>query len=428
MIRFLPLALTQALPFLPLARGDIDYNVDARSDPATIPRILSQSNTRVILVRDGKLAVPAGQGELVEYESARMRLATLPVEYVSEAIREAPQVNAIYLGAYHEPTHQDVLALDLSELAAGEAPDSCAVSEIPNSLHEGADDAFEHADLDVDAAAQQEGSDTDKNTGESTDKSTVKNTDKNTGESTVKNTDKMGGRGADGNGSATATSQSNAALLVQAVRRFDWVDLRGFAPHASAREVGEATSASSLSVWHSRQRHCPACGTRVVPALSGWAQQCTSKHDGQRILFPRIEPAVITSIVDGRNRILLQHNRAWSDPRLYSVSAGFVEAGENLEHACRREAKEETGLTLGEVTYLGSQPWPFPASLMVAFKAHALSTEVHVDGRETSAARWFTHDEYLHAVLAGEIVPPSRAAIAHGMIQEWFGSDLPDVS
>ena len=93
--------------------------------------------------------------------------------------------------------------------------------------------------------------------------------------------------------------------------------------------------------------------------------------DGNRLLFPRIEPAVITAIVDSQDRLLLQHNSAWRNPLLYSVSAGFVEAGENLEHAARREAKEETGIDLGEVRYLGSQPWPFPASLMMAFKAQA---------------------------------------------------------
>lgn len=213
-------------------------------------------------------------------------------------------------------------------------------------------------------------------------------------------------------------------LLQQAVTRFDWVDLRGFAPHANAREAGQATSAITLSIWHSRQRFCPTCGAAVRPALAGWAQRCTNEADGNRVLFPRVEPAVITAIVDGHDRLLLQHNAAWKDSRLYSVSAGFVEAGENLEHACRREAMEETGIKLGEVRYLGSQPWPFPASLMMAFKAHAITTDVHVDGEETMTARWVTRDEYTAELIAGRMAAPGRATIARYMIEEWLGREL----
>ena len=213
-------------------------------------------------------------------------------------------------------------------------------------------------------------------------------------------------------------------LLQQAVTRFDWVDLRGFAPHANAREAGQATSAITLSIWHSRQRFCPTCGAAVRPALAGWAQRCTNAADGNRVLFPRVEPAVITAIVDGHDRLLLQHNAAWKDSRLYSVSAGFVEAGENLEHACRREAMEETGIKLGEVRYLGSQPWPFPASLMMAFKAHAVTTDVRVDGEETMTARWVTRDEYTAELIAGRMAAPGRATIARYMIEEWLGREL----
>ena len=139
---------------------------------------------------------------------------------------------------------------------------------------------------------------------------------------------------------------------------------------------------------------------------------------------PEDVAAVITAIVDGHDRLLLQHNAAWKDSRLYSVSAGFVEAGENLEHACRREAMEETGIKLGEVRYLGSQPWPFPASLMMAFKAHAITTDVHVDGEETMTARWVTRDEYTAELIAGRMAAPGRATIARYMIEEWLGREL----
>ena len=166
--------------------------------------------------------------------------------------------------------------------------------------------------------------------------------------------------------------------------------------------------------------------------MAGWAQRCTNRDDGNRLLFPRVEPAVITAIVDAQDRLLLQHNRAWNDPTLYSVSAGFVEAGENLEHACRREAKEEVGITLGEevgitlgeVRYLGSQPWPFPASLMVAFKAYALDTRIRTDGDETVDARWVSRDELTDELVRGRITMPNRAAIARYMIEEWYGRSL----
>lgn len=203
----------------------------------------------------------------------------------------------------------------------------------------------------------------------------------------------------------------------------DWVELRSFAPCASPRDAGLAASAVALSTWHASQRFCPACGAPVRPALSGWAQTCTNPDDAERLLFPRIEPAVITAIVDERDRILLQHNTAWR-PRFFSVSAGFVEAGESLEHAVRREAAEEVGIPLGEVRYLGSQPWPFPASIMLGFRAQALSTDVRVDHEEVGSARWFTRGELVAAVESGEIEPPGRASIARHMIEQWLGSSL----
>ncbi len=107
------------------------------------------------------------------------------------------------------------------------------------------------------------------------------------------------------------------------------------------------------------------------------------------------------------------------------MSAGFVEAGRTSEHACRREAMEETGIKLGEVRYLGSQPWPFPASLMMAFKAHAITTDVRVDGEETMTARWVTRDEYtaeLHRRPYGVLGPLYHRPLY--MIEEWLGREL----
>ncbi|NMM98789.1 NAD(+) diphosphatase [Bifidobacterium olomucense] len=359
-IHFSPLALTRALPFLPLAQGDIDYQVDRRIEPNLIENLLADPNTKVVLTRGGRIAVPRGQGDLVDYENVKMRLATLPGAYVSAELRRYPEVVAMFLGAYAGARGASVVAVDITR-----------VSQTDAAAAAGADDAFDE-------------------------------------------TVSLPGE----------VPSAKPTLLQQAVTRFDWVDLRGFAPHASAREAGQATSAITLSIWHSRQRFCPTCGSPVRPALGGWAQRCTNEADGNRILFPRVEPAVITAIVDGRDRLLLQHNAAWKDPKLYSVSAGFVEAGENLEHACRREAMEETGIQLGEVRYLGSQPWPFPASLMMAFKAHAVTTDIQVDGEETMIARWVTRDEYTAELVSGRMVAPGRATIARYMIEEWLGREL----
>lgn len=362
---FSPLALTQTLPFLPLAQGDIDYEVARRGEPDLFAKVLAEPATKVILVKDGKVAVPHGQGAIADYANVKMRLAQLPGAYVAAELESHPSALAIFLGSYGGRLGEHVVAVDVTHVQPNDTTITAATARSG-----GADDAF------AEVPAHE--------------------------------------------------SQENAkSLLESAATRFDWVDLRGFAPHASAREAGQATSAISLSMWHARQRHCPTCGAPVKPALGSWAQHCTNDEDGNRLLFPRIEPAVITAIVDHDDRLLLQHNSAWRNNGLYSVSAGFVEAGENLEHACRREAKEEVGIEIGELKYLGSQPWPFPSSLMMAFKGVAVTTDVHVDGEETLQARWVTRDEYMSELVSGRMEAPGKATIARYMIEEWLGHDLP---
>ncbi|WEV72200.1 NAD(+) diphosphatase [Bifidobacterium sp. ESL0790] len=358
---FSPLALTQALPFLPMARGDLDTQTERRTDPEVIATALSDPKTTVILLRDGLLAVPDGQAERVDYQSAKIRLASLPSEYVAKALAGAgSKVLPIFLGASGGAEPHDVVAVDVSAL--GDDADSS------------------------DSSHNEQGN----------------------------------------NWQTSNSASASTTLFERAMERFDWVSLHGFAPHASAREVGWAVPAVALSMWHRSQRHCSLCGSLVRPALAGWAQLCSnpSCEHTSKPLFPRIEPAVIVSIVDHADRLLLQHNRAWPNPAQFSVCAGFVEAGENLEHACRRESREETGLELGEVKYLGSQPWPFPASLMVAFKGQALGTDVAVDGNETVEARFFTRAEFTQALATGEIAVPATDTIARYMMEEWYGQKL----
>lgn len=363
MSTFSPLALTQALPFLPLAQGDIDYEVDRRGEPGLIDTVLAEPSTTVILVRHGKLAVPYGQGNIIHHASVKMRLATLPGIYVAAELKQFPQAVAMYLGSYGGKRNERVIAVDISAL---DDPARDEMAKERAASHASVDSAFDESST------------------------------------------------------GTATPANSTSLLKTAVERFDWVDLRAFAPHASTREVGQAVTAVSLGAWQESQHFCPACGAPTVPVLAGWAQRCTSETDG-RELFPRIEPAVIVTVVDSQDRLLIQHNRAWQDPALYSVPAGFVEAGESLEHAVRRETAEETGIRVGEVKYLGSQPWPFRASLMMGFKGQALSTDIHADGKETSDVLWMTRDEFTDAMIMGRINPPGKATIARYMIEEWLG-------
>src|SRR5205085_1294541 len=133
-------------------------------------------------------------------------------------------------------------------------------------------------------------------------------------------------------------------------------DLRRIGPLLDDTEAGLFTAAVALSLWHSRHEYCARCGAPTLPDSTGWTRQCPrcgTEH------YPRVDPAVIMAVVDGQDRILLGHQASWPDRR-FSTLAGFVEPGESLEAAVRREVAEEAGVAIGDVSYLGSQPWPFP--------------------------------------------------------------------
>ena len=199
-----------------------------------------------------------------------------------------------------------------------------------------------------------------------------------------------------------------------------WTSLRDIGADLTAHEAGLATTAVALDAWHARHPRCPRCGAPTRVAQSGWTRVCV--EDGSEH-YPRTDPAVIMAVVDADDRILLGHAAHWPAGR-WSTLAGFVEAGESMEHAVRREVAEEAGVVVGEVSYRGSQPWPFPASLMIGFRARALSTDVTVDGVELTEARWFSRDELAAAVRSGDVIPPGRASIARALVEEWFGGPL----
>ena len=183
-------------------------------------------------------------------------------------------------------------------------------------------------------------------------------------------------------------------------------DLRQSGALLGDRDSGLLTHAVALDNWHATHTHCPRCGalTEVVPG--GHARICPvdgSEH------FPRTDPAVITLVTDATDRALLARNASWPEHRV-SILAGFVEPGESAEQAVAREVAEETGIVVGDIRYLASQPWPMPRSLMLGFWARAAGSQpIHVDEEEIAEAHWFSRDGLRAAMAAGEI-PPSPAS------------------
>jgi NAD+ diphosphatase len=142
--------------------------------------------------------------------------------------------------------------------------------------------------------------------------------------------------------------------------------------------------------------------------------------------FPRLDPAVIMLVIDPEDRLMLARNALWPPGRM-SVVAGFVEPGESAEHAVAREVYEETAIVVGQVRYLGSQPWPMPRSLMLGYQATARGGQrIAVDEEEIGEARWFTREELRAAIDAGELGIAPTSSIARRLIEYWYGAELPD--
>jgi NAD+ diphosphatase len=204
----------------------------------------------------------------------------------------------------------------------------------------------------------------------------------------------------------------------------EWRGLREVGAELSSQDAGLFTEALSMGNWHAVTRFSPKTGQPLTSTTSGWVK---TEPDG-REHFPRTDAAVIMAIISPDDRLLLGHQPIWPANR-YSVLAGFVEPGECFEDTVRREAFEEAGIVIGsdaeDVRYLGSQPWPFPASLMVGFAARATTTDIKVDGDEIALARWFTRDELAAELASGGVLPPQGVSIARRLIEAWYGGPLP---
>ncbi|MDQ3325728.1 MAG: NAD(+) diphosphatase [Actinomycetota bacterium] len=173
--------------------------------------------------------------------------------------------------------------------------------------------------------------------------------------------------------------------------------------------------ALGLANWHRTHQFCARCGRASQAEDAGHRRRCPAcgaQH------FPRTDPAVIMLITDGDDRALLGHSPQWA-PGRFSTLAGFVEPGESLEDAVRREVAEETGVRVGPTTYAGSQPWPFPSSLMLGFSGVAETTAIHVDGDEVSEARWFTRESLSEATAGDSVRLPGRFSISRWLIDRW---------
>jgi NAD+ diphosphatase len=193
--------------------------------------------------------------------------------------------------------------------------------------------------------------------------------------------------------------------------------LREISAELSPLEIGLAVHAQALAFWHQKSQFCPQCGSRTTPALGGSVRRCEEGHE----LYPRTDPAIIVLVKDASDRILLGRQGVWPEHR-FSTFAGFVEAGESFEQCVVREVFEEAGVKVSNINYLGSQPWPFPQSLMIAFEATIDDPEnARPDGEEIVEIRWFDRNELYAAIVEGSLLLPPVISVARAMIQAWYG-------
>lgn len=198
-------------------------------------------------------------------------------------------------------------------------------------------------------------------------------------------------------------------------------DLRGLMAALPPGEAGNAAAAKGIFAWHETHRFCANCGAGSEIVEAGWKRACPAcgaQH------FPRTDPVVIMLITHG-NSVLLGRSAAWP-PAMYSLLAGFMEPGESIEAAVRRETWEEAGVPVGRVDYLASQPWPFPSSLMLGCRGEALAGDIHRDPNELEDARWVSREAAL-AALAGQdpdLRPSRRGSIARFLLERWLADAL----
>ncbi|MEO8217589.1 MAG: NAD(+) diphosphatase [Acidobacteriota bacterium] len=203
-----------------------------------------------------------------------------------------------------------------------------------------------------------------------------------------------------------------ASKLSELGRFADFREIGGLLSHADGALIAYARG---LLAWHRAHRYCPSCGRQSEITEGGHVRFCASCNTQHH---PRTDPAVIMLVSRG-DQCLLGRQASWPE-NLYSTLAGFVEPGESLEDAVRREVAEEAGVSVGAVHYHSSQPWPFPSSLMIGFHAEALTTEIDCRDAELEEARWFSRDELKELVETREVRLSRPVSIARRLIDEWL--------
>lgn len=198
-----------------------------------------------------------------------------------------------------------------------------------------------------------------------------------------------------------------------------WGNLRAIGGYLSDRDAGLLTQAVALANWHDSHRFSPRTGEPLQAVQGGWV-----RTDSNGEVFPRTDPAIIVAVIDDDDRILLGTNALWESNQ-FSLLAGFVEPGESLEAAVAREVFEESGIRIVDPVYLGSQPWPFPASLMVGFTARVdpvRESTLTPDGDEILELRWFSRQKLRDSL--SEITLPNATSIARAIIEHWYGGPI----
>ena len=223
--------------------------------------------------------------------------------------------------------------------------------------------------------------------------------------------------GDDGGGPLYSVSV-DAACAARAVAAFDGelIDLRSAGVRLSSLQSGLFAYARALAHWQARTRYCSACGAPLQLVALGHRGKCTNAACALEH-FPRVDPAMIV-IVSWRDRCLLGTQASW-DANRWSTLAGFIEPGESLEDAVRREVLEESGVRVGACQYHSSQPWPFPSSLMLGFTAEAEDPTIRL-GNELSDARWFSVDELVDGLAKRTLGLPPRLSVSHELIAHWL--------
>jgi NAD+ diphosphatase len=200
-----------------------------------------------------------------------------------------------------------------------------------------------------------------------------------------------------------------------------WSNLRLIGTKLSDRDAGLLTEALGILNWHLSHGFSPRTGEATIVEKGGWVRRDPVSNTE---VFPRTDAAIIVGVTDADDRILLGSNALWESNR-FSLLAGFVEPGESLEAAVIREVFEESGMWVADPVYLGSQPWPFPASLMLGFTARVdlgRTSTLTPDGAEILELRWFSRDEL--RASRGEVMLPGPTSIAHAIIEEWLGEPI----